>query len=122
MVCAWPEPPFARHAAIIVGVHDGMEALACAITITESSNSLASETEARPSRWIYGSRKAPRTFAMRAPGGQGLGNALVPFYFVLQERETAACGLATASLTHSRASGLGSTGVNLFFLGRRERQ
>ena len=87
MVCAWPEPPFARHAAIIVGVHDGMEALACAITITESSNSLASETEARPSRWIYGSRKAPRTFAMRAPGGQGLGNALVPFYTSSSKKE-----------------------------------
>ena len=35
MVSAWPEPPFARHAAIIADVHDGMEALACATITTE---------------------------------------------------------------------------------------
>jgi len=28
MVSAWPGPPFARHAAIIAGVQDGMEELA----------------------------------------------------------------------------------------------
>jgi hypothetical protein len=39
MVSAWPEPPFARHAAIIAGVRDGMEALAC-----------ATSTETRPNR------------------------------------------------------------------------
>ena len=36
MVSAWPGPPFAMHAAIIVGAHDGMEALARATTTTES--------------------------------------------------------------------------------------
>jgi hypothetical protein len=36
MVSAWPEPPFAMHVAIIAGAHDGMEALACATTTTES--------------------------------------------------------------------------------------
>ena len=36
MVCAWPEPPFAKLAAIIAGVHDGMEALACATTTTDT--------------------------------------------------------------------------------------
>jgi len=35
MVSAWPEPPFAMHAAIIAGVHDGMEALALVGTTTE---------------------------------------------------------------------------------------
>ena len=32
---AWPEPPFAMHAAIIAGVLDGMEALALGGTTTE---------------------------------------------------------------------------------------
>ena len=35
-VSAWPGPPFAMLAAIIAGAHDGMEALACATTTTES--------------------------------------------------------------------------------------
>ena len=75
MVSAWPEPPFAMHVAIIAGAHDGMEALACATTTTESlflSIRLASpaETEARSLRWLYGSRKAHRPFVMRGPGAK----------------------------------------------------
>ena len=40
MVSAWPEPPFAKHAAITAGVHDGMQAFARAITTTEIDRSL----------------------------------------------------------------------------------
>ncbi|MGB6350768.1 MAG: hypothetical protein WBG10_12150 [Pseudolabrys sp.] len=35
LVSAWPEPPFGMLAAIIAGVHDGMEALALVGTTTE---------------------------------------------------------------------------------------
>jgi|RhiMethySRZTD1v2_1073278.scaffolds.fasta_scaffold283153_3 hypothetical protein len=36
MVCAWPEPQSVIHAGTIVGVCDGLEALALGGTITET--------------------------------------------------------------------------------------
>jgi hypothetical protein len=72
MVSAWPEPPFAMPAAIIADVHDGMRAFARATTTIERPffPIRLSETEARSLRWLCGSRKAPRPFAMRGPGAK----------------------------------------------------
>ena len=93
MVSAWPEPPFAMHAAIIAGAHDGMEALACATTTTESlflSIRLASPSETESAivtlaLWIA---QSASTFRDAWSGGQGLGNTLVLFLtFVLPAKK-----------------------------------
>ena len=45
MVSAWPEPPFATHAVIIAGAHDGMETLALGgATTTERRPNQAEES------------------------------------------------------------------------------
>ena len=64
------------------------------------------ETEARPSRWLYGSRKAPRTFRIARSGARAWCARPGPFLTLrppTQKRKTAACGLATASPTHSES-------------------
>jgi hypothetical protein len=53
LVSAWPEPPFATHAAITADVHDGMEALAPVGTTIEMRPNRAGEGERRS---LYGFR------------------------------------------------------------------
>src|SRR6478735_18230 len=122
MVSAWPEPPFAMHAAIIAGAHDGMEALACATTTTESlflSIRLASPSETESAivtlaLWIA---QSASTFRDAWSGGQGLGNTLVLFLtFRPPGKKGDRCSWLGNGLLygHTRGMGLGSRESNFF--------
>ena len=68
--------------------------------------STAFETEARPSRWLCGSRRTLNRSRNAWSGGQG--NTLVLVLTLClsgQKKETAACGLATASIYEPRGTG-----------------
>ena len=85
MVSAWPEPPFAMHVAIIAGAHDGMEALACATTTTESlflSIRLASpsETEKRNRHVSFMDRAKRLDLSRCVVRGPRFGQHLGPFF------------------------------------------
>ena len=114
MVSAWPEPPFAMHVAIIAGAHDGMEALACATTTTESlflSIRLASPSETESAivtlaLWIA---QSASTFRDAWSGGQGLGNTLVLFLtFVLPAKKRDRCLWLGNGLSYAQPSTLGT--------------
>ena len=77
--------------------------------------SLEAETEPRPLRWLYGSRRATGpNLSQCVIRGPRFGKHLGPFLTLrppTQKRKTAACGWATASPPHSQAPTMGSAVV-----------
>ena len=111
MVSAWPGPPFARHAAITAGVHDGMAALACATITTESPfffNSIGGLKQKRDRHVGFVDRAEHSAVrAMRDPGAR-FGKHLGPCFDALSfwaKKGDRCLWLGTASIYEPRGTG-----------------